>query len=333
MKWLAKVLVVILLVMTVLSACTDNSNNNSNQDDPPANMKNDEMAKEGGSDEEKVVMEVTLSLEELKAYNGQNGMPAYVAVDGIIYDVTESSYWKEGQHNGYQAGQDLTDIIKNVSPHGIKKLERVEQVGILIDDDSSNPSDTTTSENEGVETTEEESIEEESEATESQTESDVTEEEASEVVVEEETETEESEVNEEESTQEETTETEMTDTEANETETNETESNEGNETETTETETSGETEAPYNGILNIKEEDIGDVRLTLAELSSYNGMNGMPAYIAVDGIIFDLSKIGHWSGGTHNGFEAGKDHTQNMINAPHGYTKLKLVPAVGKIID
>ena len=74
-----------------------------------------------------------LTLEELKQYDGQNGNPAYVAVDGVIYDMTNVPEWKDGKHNGYTAGQDLTDIIKNKSPHGVSKLSNVPAVGKLAD--------------------------------------------------------------------------------------------------------------------------------------------------------------------------------------------------------
>ncbi len=72
-----------------------------------------------------------LTLDELSKYNGMDGQPAYIAVDGIIYDVTNSPKWKNGKHNGFQAGNDLTDKIKNVSPHGLKVLERLNKVGTL----------------------------------------------------------------------------------------------------------------------------------------------------------------------------------------------------------
>jgi Predicted heme/steroid binding protein len=36
------------------------------------------------------------TLEELKQYNGENGQPAYVAIDGIVYDVSMSilGWWE-----------------------------------------------------------------------------------------------------------------------------------------------------------------------------------------------------------------------------------------------
>ena len=73
-----------------------------------------------------------LTLEQLKQYDGKNGNPAYVAVDGIIYDVTNVKAWRNGEHNGYSAGNDLTDIIKNKSPHGVKNLEGLPIVGKLV---------------------------------------------------------------------------------------------------------------------------------------------------------------------------------------------------------
>ena len=74
-----------------------------------------------------------LTLDQLKAYDGKNGNPAYVAVDGIIYDVSNVAKWKNGEHNGYSAGNDLTDIIKNKSPHGVKNLEGLPVVGKIVD--------------------------------------------------------------------------------------------------------------------------------------------------------------------------------------------------------
>ena len=70
--------------------------------------------------------------EELAMYNGQNGNPAYVAVDGVVYDVTDVPEWRGGDHWGrFTAGKDLTEEIKKQSPHGVGKLEGVPVVGTL----------------------------------------------------------------------------------------------------------------------------------------------------------------------------------------------------------
>lgn len=77
--------------------------------------------------------EKAFTLEELKEFNGKDGKRAYVAVDGVVYDVTDSKPWKDGNHNGFEAGNDLTDAIKNESPHGIAKLDNVVKVGVIKD--------------------------------------------------------------------------------------------------------------------------------------------------------------------------------------------------------
>lgn len=74
-----------------------------------------------------------LTLEELAFYDGKEGRPAYIAVSGNIYDVSDSSLWRSGNHNGYSAGRDLTDAILNQSPHGLSTLSRVPIVGILVE--------------------------------------------------------------------------------------------------------------------------------------------------------------------------------------------------------
>ena len=46
---------------------------------------------------------------ELAAYDGKNGNPSYVAVDGVVYDLT--TVFKNGIHFGHVAGRDLTDAF------------------------------------------------------------------------------------------------------------------------------------------------------------------------------------------------------------------------------
>ncbi len=69
--------------------------------------------------------------EELSKFNGQNGQPAYVAIGSIIYDVSDSPLWKEGNHEGvHQAGCDLTIILKT-APHVAAVIERFPSVARL----------------------------------------------------------------------------------------------------------------------------------------------------------------------------------------------------------
>ena len=72
-----------------------------------------------------------MTREELAKYTGQNGQPAYVAVSGTVYDVTASSRWENGLHEGvHQAGQDLTEELKT-APHVRAVIERFPAVGRL----------------------------------------------------------------------------------------------------------------------------------------------------------------------------------------------------------
>ncbi|HOI85759.1 MAG TPA: cytochrome b5 domain-containing protein [Acholeplasmataceae bacterium] len=90
------------------------------------------------SNEETMIPEdelIELTLEELSFYDGKEGRPAYIAVNGEIYDVSDSVLWQNGGHNGFEAGQDLTDAIINESPHGLANLSRVPKIGILVDGD------------------------------------------------------------------------------------------------------------------------------------------------------------------------------------------------------
>lgn len=75
----------------------------------------------------------SFTLEEIAQYNGKDSNKAYIAVEGIVYDVTDHKEWKKGEHNGYQAGVDLTEAILNESPHGKKVLEECPIVGKIIE--------------------------------------------------------------------------------------------------------------------------------------------------------------------------------------------------------
>lgn len=61
--------------------------------------------------------EKAFTLEELASYDGKDGRRAYVAVDGVVYDVTDIPKWATGNHEGNKAGTDLSDAF-GASPHG-----------------------------------------------------------------------------------------------------------------------------------------------------------------------------------------------------------------------
>jgi len=70
---------------------------------------------------------------------------------------------------------------------------------------------------------------------------------------------------------------------------------------------------------------------TKAELSKYNGMNGKPAYVAVNGKVYNVTGNKAWINGQHRSYRAGKDLTADMKKAPHGTSVLKGLPVVGTL--
>ncbi len=67
---------------------------------------------------------------QLALRNGQDMDEIWVAFKGVVYDVTNSRYWKKGHHYEHWAGQDLTDEFKD-APHTVQVFERLEVIGKL----------------------------------------------------------------------------------------------------------------------------------------------------------------------------------------------------------
>ena len=73
----------------------------------------------------------TINREELEKNDGRGGKPAFVAVNGEVYDVSTSPLWKDGEHMGeHYAGCDLTESLE-LAPHGIETLLRHQKIGEL----------------------------------------------------------------------------------------------------------------------------------------------------------------------------------------------------------
>lgn len=67
---------------------------------------------------------------QLALRNGQDKPQIWVALRGLIYDVTNSRLWRNGKHYEHWAGQDLTDELKD-APHTEKVFEKFVVVGRL----------------------------------------------------------------------------------------------------------------------------------------------------------------------------------------------------------
>lgn len=73
--------------------------------------------------------------ETLAYFDGKEGKPVLVAVNGQVYDFSKLEKWAGGTHmNTVTAGQDLTKEIMEDSPHGLYVLSRAEIVGSYVED-------------------------------------------------------------------------------------------------------------------------------------------------------------------------------------------------------
>ena len=126
MKKIYMILLVLILVF-VLAACASNDSPAPAPAPDPAPADSD--ADDANGDEDLIF----LTLEELAQFDGRGDNLAYVAIDGIIYDVTNVPQWRDGSHQGNMAGQDLTDVINNRAPHGTRVLGNLPVVGRLVD--------------------------------------------------------------------------------------------------------------------------------------------------------------------------------------------------------
>jgi predicted heme/steroid binding protein len=115
-----KIFVSVFLVSTIVIAGCSSNKPNTQQTTPQITTEN----------KTKSTQQKVFTLDELKKYNGQNGNPAYAAVDGVVYDVTNAEKWKNGKHQGVSAGNDLSKAIAS-SPHGKSVLNKLPVMGTL----------------------------------------------------------------------------------------------------------------------------------------------------------------------------------------------------------
>ncbi|WP_299094778.1 cytochrome b5 domain-containing protein [uncultured Metabacillus sp.] len=72
---------------------------------------------------------------------------------------------------------------------------------------------------------------------------------------------------------------------------------------------------------------------TIGELATFDGKNGRPAYVAVNGIVYDVTNNRAWAAATHFGLIAGKDYTQEFASCHAGQQSiLATLPVVGRLV-
>lgn len=75
--------------------------------------------------------ERTITREELRKHDGI-GLPSWVAVDGIVYDVGKSFQWIRGKHQELHfAGNELSSDLED-APHGAEVFAKFPKVGRLL---------------------------------------------------------------------------------------------------------------------------------------------------------------------------------------------------------
>lgn len=77
--------------------------------------------------------EPVITPEELMMNNGKNGNQAYVAVNGIVYNMSDVPAWAAANHFGLAAGQDLTEEFLACHANQAIILSRLQEVGRLED--------------------------------------------------------------------------------------------------------------------------------------------------------------------------------------------------------
>ena len=70
-----------------------------------------------------------LTEKELALYNGKNGMPAYISIDGTIYDISDVPELKDESHSGIKSGADYSELFKKCHNDDINILSKLKIVG------------------------------------------------------------------------------------------------------------------------------------------------------------------------------------------------------------
>ncbi len=74
----------------------------------------------------------TFTPDSLRQFDGRGGRRAYIACQGMVYDVSDLFNWEGGSHMGlHEAGHDLSEEIKQ-APHAEEMLKRAVVVGRLV---------------------------------------------------------------------------------------------------------------------------------------------------------------------------------------------------------
>jgi predicted heme/steroid binding protein len=122
-KWLAILLMLgLTLALLLTGGCSDSG--------PAAPAEESEGVEEETADDDAEA--ATFTMEEIAQYDGKDGRPAYIVVDGVVYDVSNVRQWSSGAHFGFEPGADVTEAL-TAGPHGASQLDNAEVVGVIAE--------------------------------------------------------------------------------------------------------------------------------------------------------------------------------------------------------
>lgn len=71
------------------------------------------------------------TIDEIAQYDGKQGKPSYVAVNGNVYDVSKVLQWEGGNHFGMIAGKNLSDEFMTCHDGSLQILQKLPVVGVI----------------------------------------------------------------------------------------------------------------------------------------------------------------------------------------------------------
>lgn len=89
------------------------------------------------------------------------------------------------------------------------------------------------------------------------------------------------------------------------------------------------TPQPNQSMPQIKERNF-----TIEELANFDGKNGRPAYVAVNGTVYDVTNNRAWAAATHFALLAGKEYSKEFASCHAGQQSiLTTLPVVGRLYN
>ncbi len=254
-----------------------------------------------------------LTLDELSFYDGLLGRPAYIAYQGSIYDVTNASGWSNGSHEGmHLAGSDCTAILMS-APHGTSVLNQLIIIGEIVNQsigssivssiDGSSVAPSTPETCVWIETDDAPRFDRDEDEDDDHDNED-------------------------------------------EDDDHDDDDHDDDDQEDDEDEDdgywycpSGATSQTTSSITLISSlpntpSQNGKYYLTLSELAYYDGTSGKPAWIAVYGNLYDVTRETAWKNGVHRGIHlGGKDASSAFDSSPHSQSLLNSLLHIGYLVS